>query len=266
MDVRLEVFLTVLVVLGALAQWIAWKFRIPSIILLLACGIALGAYQDPDVLFAEMVGGTASMGPRLLFPLVSLAVGIILFEGGLQLRWSELRHAGRVVFLLCTVGVFIGWCLTTLLAWQLLQLDIRIAALLGSILTVTGPTVIGPMLRHFQPKRHIASILKWEGILIDPIGAVLAVLVFEQLFAGHEASHPAQPMIVVLRVTVRRRITGDRDGLSAERVAAALLDPRLSAWSRLSRRSPGDLRRGECLAERGGTCGGHRPRHSAREF
>jgi NhaP-type Na+/H+ or K+/H+ antiporter len=176
--------------LGIAAQWLAWRLRLPSILLLLGIGVAVGSFVSPDELLAHLAdvdASTSAVGSRVLFPIVSLSVAVILFEGGLTLRFHELKEAGSGVLRLVTIGALASWALTTVAAVLLLDLDLRIAALVGAILVVTGPTVVAPMLRQIQPSRRIASAVKWEGIVIDPIGAILAVLVFEFVFAhaGH---------------------------------------------------------------------------------
>ncbi len=115
---------------------------------------------------------------------MSLAVAIILFEGGLNLRIAELRKTGSVVRNLITIGILVTWLIGASTAYFILGLDIALAVLLGAILVVTGPTVIMPLLRYLRPSGQIGSILKWEGVVIDPIGAILAVIVFEVIVAG----------------------------------------------------------------------------------
>jgi NhaP-type Na+/H+ or K+/H+ antiporter len=177
--------------LGFLAQWLAWRLRLPAILLLLAFGIILGNFFLPDAMLAELTGADESVKSlvesRLLFPLVSLSVAIILFEGGLTLELKELKTSGTVVARLVTVGALVSWALTALVARLVLGIDVRLAVLLGAILVVTGPTVVTPLLRHIRPARRIGSIAKWEGIVIDPIGALLAVLVFEEfMFSAND--------------------------------------------------------------------------------
>ena len=165
-----------IIVFGTLAQWISWRLKLPSILLLLIFGFIAGPVLhlvNPDFLFGN-----------LLFPLISFSVAVILFEGGLSLRISELRQVGNVVRNLITIGVFITWILVTLASYFILRLSFPLALLFGSILTVTGPTVIIPLLREVRPRGQLNSILKWEGIMNDPVGAVLAVLVFESILAG----------------------------------------------------------------------------------
>jgi NhaP-type Na+/H+ or K+/H+ antiporter len=165
-----------IVILGIAAQWIAWQLKFPSILFLLVIGFIAGpvtGFLNPDALLGD-----------LLLPVVSLSVALILFEGGLTLRLAELKEVGRVVIALISLGALITWAIAAAGAYYLLGLEIRISILLGSILVVTGPTVIGPMLRHIKPLRRAGTILKWEGIMIDPVGALLAVLVFEAIVIG----------------------------------------------------------------------------------
>jgi len=162
--------------LGVGAQWVAWRLRLPSILLLLTLGFIVGpisGFLDPDEIFGE-----------LLFPIVSFSVAIILFEGGLTLRLSELPHVGKVMSLLITAGALITWSVAAVAAHLILGISWSLAVLLGAILIVTGPTVIGPLLRQIRPTGNVGIVLKWEGILIDPVGAVLAVLIFEAILAG----------------------------------------------------------------------------------
>jgi len=176
--------LACILVLGIAAQWLAWRLNLPSILLLLTVGIVAGPvakyflyehqiYLDPDALFGD-----------LLLPLVSLFVGLILYEGGLTLKFSELPTVGSAVRNLVTIGVLVTWLVATLAGHFIVGLDWRLSALLGAVLTVTGPTVIQPLLHHIRPTGPVGPTLKWEGIVIDPIGALLAVLVFEAIHAG----------------------------------------------------------------------------------
>lgn len=168
--------LALVIVLSISAQWISWRLRLPSILMLLVFGIVAGPVTgllDTDHLLGD-----------LLFPFVSLSVAIILFEGGLSLRFDDLSEIGFVVRNLITIGVVITWGITAVAGRFILDLDWSIAILLGAILSVTGPTVVIPLLNQIRPTARINSILRWEGIAIDPVGAVLAVLVFEQLLLG----------------------------------------------------------------------------------
>ena len=170
--------LAAIIVMGLGAQWLAWRLKLPSILFLLAAGFVAGqaglGFIDPQALFGE----------KLLFPIVSLSVAIILFEGGLTLRVSELRETGKVVLSLILLGALVTWGLTTASAYWILDVDVKLAVLFGALLIVTGPTVVLPLLRQVRPGAQIRNILKWEGILNDPLGAIVAVLVFHALFAG----------------------------------------------------------------------------------
>jgi len=165
--------LAVVLVLGVFAQWLAWRLRLPSILLLLLFGLIAGAagWVDPDAVFGD-----------LLMPIVSISVALILYEGGLTLKFSELPAVGAVVRSLVTVGALVTWLGTTLAARWLFHLPMELASVLGAVLVVTGPTVIGPLLRHIRPTGPVGPILRWEGIVIDPIGALATVLIFEALY------------------------------------------------------------------------------------
>ena len=170
--------ITVVILLGIGAQWMAWRFRLPSILLLLVVGFLAGpvlGLLNPQALQGDW-----------LFAFVSLSIGIILFEGGLSLRLSELRAVGSAVLNLITVGVLITWGLGATAAHFILGFNVELAVLIGAILTVTGPTVVVPLLRHVQPKGRVRTIAKWEGITIDPVGAILAVLTLETLLLLNE--------------------------------------------------------------------------------
>ncbi len=199
MEEHLVLYLVGVPLLGIAAQWLAWRLHVPAILLLLGCGIALGQFVDPDTLLSAVTGGARENGPRLLFPAVSLAVAVILFQGGLSLRYHELKYSGPVVLRLVTIGALVAWVLTATAAKYTLGLTTRIAVLVGAILVVTGPTVVGPLLRHIRPTRRVGSIAKWEGIVIDPIGAVLAILVFEQVLAAVQVPSVASVSLVLLR-------------------------------------------------------------------
>lgn len=183
--------LAAVAVFGIGAQWLAWRLRLPSILLLLLSGFLLGPVLGiihPDQLLGEA-----------LFPIVSLSVGVILFEGGLTLKLKELPVSGPVIGRLISVGAVATWIIATLAARFVIGLEWPMSILVGAILIVTGPTVVGPLLRQIRPKGRVGAILKWEGILIDPVGAVLAVLVFEVIRLGEVGSVPGFILLGVLR-------------------------------------------------------------------
>ena len=198
----LLLYLALIPAMGVAAQWLAWRTSLPGILLLLLFGVILGQFVQPDEFLASVTGGDKSAGPSLLFPLVSLSVAVIMFEGGLSLKLSELREAGSAALRLCTVGAAITFVFVAIAAHFILGFDWELAFLLGGILTVTGPTVIGPLLRQVRPSKRVASTLKWEGIVIDPIGAVLAVLVFEHLLHAEHASIGAASAMLLKTVVI----------------------------------------------------------------
>lgn len=171
-------FLTLLLLLGFLCQWASWRLRLPAILLLLASGLVLGpglGWFNPDLVLGEM-----------LFPLVSIGVALILFEGSLTLRFGEVRGLAPTILRLVSVGAVVTTLGLATAAHYLADLGWPVALLFGALTCVTGPTVIMPMLRAVRPNERISNILRWEGIIIDPIGALLAVLVLEALMSGHD--------------------------------------------------------------------------------
>ncbi|RIK64830.1 MAG: hypothetical protein DCC65_13315 [Planctomycetota bacterium] len=205
--------LTGIIVLGGAAQWLAWRLRLPSILLLLICGFVAGPvtnFVSPD----EMFGG-------MLRPFVAISVALILFEGGLSLDFSELRGQGVVVRNLVTLGLLATWVIAAAAAYLVVGLEFQLAVLLGAILTVTGPTVIQPMLRYIRPQGPVGAILKWEGIVIDPIGALLAVLVFEVLLGGRLSDAPAHFAIGLLKTVV---IGGGLGYVAARLLATSIIN------------------------------------------
>lgn len=175
--------LAAMIVLGVAAQWLSWRFNLPSILLLLAFGFLVGPVArlvypdaawvlDPDHMFGD-----------LLLPLVSLSVALILYEGGLSLNFREITSVRGIVGSLVSVAIAITWLLAALAAKLFLVESWGVALLLGAVLVVSGPTVIIPMLRSLRPKGRLGAIIKWEGIVNDPLGALLAVLVFEVLLS-----------------------------------------------------------------------------------
>lgn len=168
--------ITSIFVFGVGAQWLGWRLKLPAILLLLISGIIAGpilGLVNPDELMGD-----------LFTPFISVSVAIILFEGGLSLRFSELKNVGGAIGNLVSIGALLTWVLTSVFGYYLFGFGWELAVLLGAILVVTGPTVIVPLLRQVRPAGQVGPILKWEGIVIDPIGAMLAVLVFEVILAS----------------------------------------------------------------------------------
>jgi NhaP-type Na+/H+ or K+/H+ antiporter len=174
-------FIVLVTTLGIAAQWLAWRFRLPAILLLSIAGLVVGPWLG-------WINPGKQLG-ALLNPLVGLLVSIILFEGGMNLRLHELKAAGPGVKRLGSAGVAITCVLGSAAAHFVGGLSWPVAVLFGAIIVVTGPTVIMPMLRQARLKQRPASLLKWEGIINDPTGALLAVLVFE--YFSYAGSHAA---------------------------------------------------------------------------
>lgn len=166
--------LALVVVLAVGAQLLAARLTIPAILPLIAAGVLAG-----DV--TGLIDPQELLGPALQ-PAIQIAVGIILFEGALGLRREELAGGRRAaVVRLVSIGALLTWALMALALVVLLDLPHAVAILVGAILIVSGPTVVLPMLEFIRPVRSVRSLLKWEGILIDPIGAILAVMAFNAL-------------------------------------------------------------------------------------
>lgn len=175
-----------------LCQWLAWRVKLPAILFLLIAGILLGPVSgllQPDSLFGS-----------LLFPLISLSVAIILFEGSLTLNFSEIRAQKSVVRQLILIGVAITWLVVAVTVHFLFALSWELSVLFGALCVVTGPTVIVPMLRTVRPTAAVANILRWEGILIDPLGALLVVVVYEFIVAQSQAIGVSHGLLAFVRI------------------------------------------------------------------
>ncbi|MBT8253761.1 MAG: sodium:proton antiporter [Flavobacteriaceae bacterium] len=180
-----------IIILGIISQWVAWRFKIPAILPLILIGLFVGPiwaefFSESGEKWIEPIWN----GSRGLFPgdglyyFVSLAISIILFEGGLTLKRSEIRNVGPAISKLITVGAGITFICGGIVAYYLFDLSWELSMLFSGLIIVTGPTVITPILRNIPLKKDVSAVLKWEGILIDPIGALVAVLVFEFISVG----------------------------------------------------------------------------------
>lgn len=180
--------------LGIFSQWVAWKLRFPVIILLLAFGILAGpvfGFIHPRAVFGE-----------LLNPLIELAVAVILFEGGMSLKFYEFRSVGKGLVRLFSLAVILHIILGSFSGVFIGGIGWEVSLLIGSILVVTGPTVIIPALREAKLVRSTSQYLKWEGIINDPIGAMIAVLIFHFILQGHnDAYHIVLDMLKVTAVS-----------------------------------------------------------------
>ncbi|MBM7601151.1 NhaP-type Na+/H+ or K+/H+ antiporter [Virgibacillus halotolerans] len=180
--------ITLIGLLGIGSQWIAWRFRMPAIVVMSITGLLAGpifGFMNPEVDFGDLYG-----------PIISVAVAIILFEGSLNLSFKELKGLGKPVFRIATVGAFIAWILGSLTAHYIAGLSWAVAFVIGGLFIVTGPTVIMPLLRQSKLKPRPAKILKWEGIIVDPIGALLAVFAFE-IIAYFTSTNPDETALLL---------------------------------------------------------------------
>lgn len=190
--------------LGISCQWIAWRVKLPAILFLLMVGIIAGpvsGWLKPDQAFGQ-----------LLFPIISLSVAVILFEGSLTLKFKDIHGLQIVVRRLVTTGVLVTWGIISLSTHLLLDFSWKLSLLFGAITVVTGPTVVVPMLRTVRPTANVANILRWEGIVIDPIGALLGVLVFQFIISEADSGAFGQTFIVFCKTLVLSSLIGGMSG------------------------------------------------------
>ncbi|MBK2124595.1 cation:proton antiporter [Fangia hongkongensis] len=180
----IPIVLMAVLLIGFICQWLAWRLKLPAILFLLIAGVLLGpissivfgkeyAFLNPSGLFQDA-----------LYPIVSICVSIILFEGCLGLKFREIRGLGKTVRNIVSIGLLITAVLTTIAVHYIFGLAWEIAALIGAISSVSGPTVVVPILRSVRPTTKLANIIRWEGMLVDPIGAILAVIVYTAITAS----------------------------------------------------------------------------------
>jgi len=174
-----------IIILGIVAQWVAWRLKLPAILPLILIGLLVGPIStlytvDGEKIIEPIWNGTKGLFPGdSLYYFVSLAISIILFEGGLTLKRSEIVTTGPVISKLITLGSAVTFFVAGIATHYIFGLSWPMSFLFSALIIVTGPTVITPILRNIPLKKEVSAILKWEGILIDPIGALVAVLVFE---------------------------------------------------------------------------------------
>ncbi|MDG1804939.1 sodium:proton antiporter [Flavicella sp.] len=180
-----------IIILGILAQWSAWKFKIPAILPLILIGLLVGPVasewlsSDGTKWIEPVWNGEKGLFPgESLYYFVSLAISLILFEGGLTLKLNEIKNVGPVITKLITIGSAVTFWGAGFAVHFIFDLSWQVSFLFSALIIVTGPTVITPILRNIPLKKDISAVLKWEGILIDPIGALVAVLVFEFINVG----------------------------------------------------------------------------------
>ena len=190
-----------IIILGILAQWVAWRLKLPAILPLILIGLFVGPVStlltDNGEKWIEPIWN----GEKGLFPgdglyyFVSLAISVILFEGGLTLKRSEIANVGPVITKLITLGSVVTFFGAGIAAHFIFELSWQVSFLISGLIIVTGPTVITPILRNIPLKKDVSAVLKWEGILIDPIGALVAVLVFEFISVGEGEAYTQTALV-----------------------------------------------------------------------
>ena len=190
-----------IIILGIIAQWVAWRLKLPAILPLILIGLMVGPIatlytEDGSKLIEPIWNGTKGLFPgEGLYYFVSLAISIILFEGGLTLKRSEIQNVGPVITKLITIGSLVTFFGAGIAAHYIFNLSWQLSFLFSALIIVTGPTVITPILRNIPLKKDVSAVLKWEGILIDPIGALVAVLVFEFISVGEGSAFTQTALI-----------------------------------------------------------------------
>ncbi|MGX1928009.1 cation:proton antiporter [Flagellimonas sp. 2504JD4-2] len=190
-----------IIILGIIAQWAAWRFKLPAILPLILIGLLVGPIatlytEDGSKLIEPIWNGEKGLFPgEGLYYFVSLAISIILFEGGLTLKRAEIKNVGPVITKLITLGSVVTFFGAGVAAHYIFDLPWQISFLFSALIIVTGPTVITPILRNIPLKKDVSAVLKWEGILIDPIGALVAVLVFEFISVGEGSAFTQTALI-----------------------------------------------------------------------
>jgi NhaP-type Na+/H+ or K+/H+ antiporter len=195
-----------IIVLGIVAQWFAWRLKLPAILPLILIGLFVGPIStlishDGTKWLEPVWNGNEGLFPgELLYNFVSLAIGIILFEGGLTLKKEEILNVGPSIVKLITLGALVTFFGAGISAHYIFNLSWEISFLFSALIIVTGPTVITPILRNIPLKKDISAVLKWESILIDPIGALVAVLVFEFISIESGYSFTKEALIEFFKV------------------------------------------------------------------
>lgn len=197
-----------IIVLGIIAQWVAWKLKLPAILPLILIGLLVGPVStlisaDGTKWLEPVWNGTEGLFPdERLFNFVSLAISIILFEGGLTLKKEEILNVGPAILKLITLGSLVTFFGAGFATHFIFNISWQISFLFSALIIVTGPTVIAPILRNIPLKKDVSAVLKWEGILIDPIGALAAVLIFEFIRVGEGYNYTIEALIEFGKIVV----------------------------------------------------------------
>ena len=183
MKISATLAVSLIIFLGVFSQWLAWKFSKPAIVIMSLAGLIVGP-------FLNIIVPSQVLGDSIYKSIISISVALILFEGSLSLDFKEITDTKMTIKRIVVFGALISWILGSLSAYFLAGLSITTSLVIGALLIVTGPTVIIALLRQAKLDSKVSTILKWEGILVDPMGAILAVLSFEaaEVFASSSVS------------------------------------------------------------------------------
>ena len=188
MKISATLAVSLIIFLGVFSQWLAWKISKPAIVIMSLAGLIVGP-------FLNIIVPSQVLGDSIYKSIISISVALILFEGSLSLDFKEITDTKMTIKRIVVFGALISWILGSLSAHFLAGLSITTSLVIGALLIVTGPTVIIALLRQAKLDSKVSTILKWEGILVDPMGAILAVLSFEA--AGVFTSTSVSPGILV---------------------------------------------------------------------
>lgn len=204
-------------VVGVGAQWLAWRFRLPGIVMMLTAGLILGPVTGIFV-------PSRDIGP-LVGPMISLAVAVILFEGGLTLNFKQLEDAAPAVRRLVLIGAPLGWLLSSAALALIAGLSWQSAIVFGGVMIVTGPTVIAPLLRAARLHNRPAQMLQWEAIVNDAVGALVAVIALVVVMVRQQELGAVEAIWTVGRGIVFATLVGFGAGLAVVKAFRESLVP-----------------------------------------
>ena len=170
-DLPVMLVIVLFLALGIFSQWLANRIKWPSIVVMSIVGLLVGPILG-------LANPEHTLGSELFSPIVSLAVAIILFEGSSNLDFRELKGISKAVIRIITIGATIAWILGAIALHKILGFPISIAIVMGGLLLITGPTVIQPLLKQAKVRNSVDTVLRWESIILDPLGPILALAAF----------------------------------------------------------------------------------------
>lgn len=170
-DLPVMLIIVLFLALGIFSQWLANRIKWPSIVVMSIVGLLVGPILG-------LANPEQTLGSEVFSPIVSLAVAIILFEGSSNLDFRELKGISKAVIRIITIGATIAWVLGAIALHKILGFPISIAIVMGGLLLITGPTVIQPLLKQAKVRNSVDTVLRWESIILDPLGPILALAAF----------------------------------------------------------------------------------------